>query len=147
MLVMIVGHLEEAAAVRRRVKLAGLEVRTDWVKESAAKQMVLWVGSVRHAWVVGWPAEWWLGRSALQEESTSSLVVAMVVEAGIAHLFIGWTATVDEVQKVVVLLGLIGHGLLLWRLYVLEVGANAPITTGKAATGRTSRVNSAATDH
>ena len=113
MLVMIVGHLEEAAAVRRRVKLAGLEVRTDWVKESAAKQMILGVSSVRHARVVGWPAERRLGRSALQEESTSGLVVVMVVETGIAHLFIGRTATVDEVQKVVVLLGLIGHGLLL----------------------------------
>ena len=57
MLVMIVGHLEEAAAVRRRVKLARLEVRTDRVKISAAKQMILGVGGVCHAWVVGWPAE------------------------------------------------------------------------------------------
>ena len=48
--------------------------------------------------------------------------MVMMIEASasdIAHLFIGRTATVDEVQKVVVLLGLVRHGLLLRCLYVL----------------------------
>ena len=53
----LVGHLEEAAAVRG-VELACLEVRTDRIKETgAAKQMILGIGGVHYARAVGWPAE------------------------------------------------------------------------------------------